>query len=95
MNEQSALIASLAQGMHEMLQQMKQLRLDAAAAASSPHSSDPVASGTQAFAPATALGPPPTPAPPAHAAVSTVPEEAYLVRRRPPLMGQRVQEVPV
>eukprot|EP00965_Chrysotila_dentata_P072446 2393471-Pleurochrysis_carterae.AAC.2 len=63
-----------------MLQQMKQLRLDAAAAASSPHSNDPVASGmqastpAQASAPAPALGPPPTPAPPAHAAVSTVPE---------------------
>eukprot|EP00965_Chrysotila_dentata_P174562 5762610-Pleurochrysis_carterae.AAC.1 len=67
---------------------MKQLRFDAAAAASSPHSSDPVASGAQASAqvqvsapapalgPPTALGPPPTPAPPAHAAVSTVPEEA-------------------
>eukprot|EP00965_Chrysotila_dentata_P131813 4358141-Pleurochrysis_carterae.AAC.1 len=36
MNEQSALIASLAQGMHEMPQQMKQLRLDTAAAASAP-----------------------------------------------------------
>eukprot|EP00965_Chrysotila_dentata_P104514 3451546-Pleurochrysis_carterae.AAC.1 len=35
MNEQSALITSLAQGMHEMLQQMRQLRLDTAAAASS------------------------------------------------------------
>eukprot|EP00965_Chrysotila_dentata_P186712 6164781-Pleurochrysis_carterae.AAC.1 len=68
MNEQSALIASLAQGMHEMLQQMKQLRLDTAAAASSQHPSNPVASGTQASAPAPALGPPPTPAPPTHAA---------------------------
>eukprot|EP00965_Chrysotila_dentata_P219910 6191434-Pleurochrysis_carterae.AAC.1 len=88
MNEQSALIASLAQGMHEMLQQMKQLRLDAAAAASVPHSSDSVASGGQAPAPAqasapapalgpsTALGPPPTPTPPAQAAVLIVPEEA-------------------
>eukprot|EP00965_Chrysotila_dentata_P101131 3339863-Pleurochrysis_carterae.AAC.1 len=54
MNEQSVLIASLAQGMHEMLLQMKQLRLDTAAAASSPHSSNPVASGTQASAPAQA-----------------------------------------
>eukprot|EP00965_Chrysotila_dentata_P155399 5133676-Pleurochrysis_carterae.AAC.8 len=34
MDEQSALIASLAQGMHKMLQQMKQLRCDTVAAAS-------------------------------------------------------------
>eukprot|EP00965_Chrysotila_dentata_P120139 3973388-Pleurochrysis_carterae.AAC.1 len=65
MNEQSALIASLAQGMHEMLQQMKQLRFYAAAVASSPPSSDAVASGTQGSTPAQvstpapALGPPP------------------------------------
>eukprot|EP00965_Chrysotila_dentata_P098120 3244616-Pleurochrysis_carterae.AAC.1 len=77
MNEQSALIASLAQGMHEMLQQRKQLRLDAAAAALAPHSSDSVASGAPTLAPVqasaptpplgppTALGPPPTPTPPA------------------------------
>eukprot|EP00965_Chrysotila_dentata_P125099 4134769-Pleurochrysis_carterae.AAC.1 len=89
MNEQSALIVSLAQGMHEMLQQVKQLRLDAAAAASAPHSSDSVASGAQqapapaqasapapALGPPTALSPPPTPTPPAQAAVSIVPEEA-------------------
>eukprot|EP00965_Chrysotila_dentata_P022743 753899-Pleurochrysis_carterae.AAC.1 len=88
MNEQSALIASLAQGMHEMLQQMKQLRLDAAAAASAPQSGESVASGAQAPAPAqasspvpalgppAASGPPPTPTPTAQAAVSTVPEEA-------------------
>eukprot|EP00965_Chrysotila_dentata_P110935 3666426-Pleurochrysis_carterae.AAC.1 len=65
MDEQSALIASLAQGMHDMLQQMKQLRFDAAASALSPHSSGAVASGMQAStpaqvsAPAPALGPPP------------------------------------
>eukprot|EP00965_Chrysotila_dentata_P117114 3870592-Pleurochrysis_carterae.AAC.1 len=88
MNEQSALIASLAQGMHEMLQQMKQLRLDAAAVTSAPHSSDSVASGAPALAPVqapapvpalgppAALGPPPTPSPPAQAAGSLVPEEA-------------------
>eukprot|EP00965_Chrysotila_dentata_P043172 1434332-Pleurochrysis_carterae.AAC.1 len=91
MNEQSALIASLAQGMHDMLQQMMQLRLDAAAAASAPRSSDSVASGAPAIAsvpasaptpapgPSAALGPPPTPTPPAQAAVSIVPEEASQV----------------
>eukprot|EP00965_Chrysotila_dentata_P126866 4196298-Pleurochrysis_carterae.AAC.1 len=52
MDEQSVLIASLARGMHEMLQQIKQLRFDAAAAASSPHSSGAEASGTQASTPA-------------------------------------------
>eukprot|EP00965_Chrysotila_dentata_P146985 4852417-Pleurochrysis_carterae.AAC.1 len=87
MNEQSALIASLAQGMHEMLQQMKQLRLDAAAAVSAPNSSGSVASGApalasvQAFAPNPASGPPtalgpPTPTPPTQFAVSVAPEEA-------------------
>eukprot|EP00965_Chrysotila_dentata_P135437 4478032-Pleurochrysis_carterae.AAC.1 len=67
---------------------MKQLRLDAAAAASAPHSSGSVASGApalasaQAFAPTsalgppTALGPPPTPTPPTQSAVSVAPEEA-------------------
>eukprot|EP00965_Chrysotila_dentata_P030330 1008938-Pleurochrysis_carterae.AAC.1 len=87
MDEQSALIASLAQGIHEMLQQMKQLRLNAAVAATSQHSSDSVASGARASAqvsasaptpvlgPPIALGLPPTLAPSAHAAVSTVPEE--------------------
>eukprot|EP00965_Chrysotila_dentata_P087213 2879279-Pleurochrysis_carterae.AAC.1 len=71
-----------------MLQQMKQLRLDAAAAASAPRPSDSVASGapalaslqasapTPAFGPPTALGPPPTPTPPAQSAVSVAPEEA-------------------
>eukprot|EP00965_Chrysotila_dentata_P184678 6096163-Pleurochrysis_carterae.AAC.2 len=62
--------------MHEMLQQMKQLRLHTAAAASSQHPTNPVASGTQASAPAPVLGPPPTPAPLTHAAVPTVSEEA-------------------
>eukprot|EP00965_Chrysotila_dentata_P104430 3448471-Pleurochrysis_carterae.AAC.5 len=38
MDEQSALIASLAQGMHEMLQQVKQLRCDTVGAASAPGS---------------------------------------------------------
>eukprot|EP00965_Chrysotila_dentata_P159932 5282358-Pleurochrysis_carterae.AAC.1 len=36
MDEQSAVIASLAQGMHEMLQQMRQLRCDTMAASSAP-----------------------------------------------------------
>eukprot|EP00965_Chrysotila_dentata_P042388 1406199-Pleurochrysis_carterae.AAC.1 len=75
MNEQSALIASLAQGMHEMLQQMKQLHLDTAETTSSQRPTNPVASGTQASAPTPALGPPPTPAPPAHTAAPTVSEE--------------------
>eukprot|EP00965_Chrysotila_dentata_P115593 3820286-Pleurochrysis_carterae.AAC.1 len=71
-----------------MLQQIKQLRLDAAAAALVPHSSDSVASGapalalvqasapTPALGPLNALGPSPTLTPPAQAAVSIVPEEA-------------------
>eukprot|EP00965_Chrysotila_dentata_P115674 3822557-Pleurochrysis_carterae.AAC.1 len=40
MDEQSALIASLAQGMHEMLQQMRQLRCDTMAASSAPRSAN-------------------------------------------------------
>eukprot|EP00965_Chrysotila_dentata_P017544 583112-Pleurochrysis_carterae.AAC.1 len=71
-----------------MLQQMKQLRLDAAAAGSAPRPNDSVASGAPALAsvqapaptlalgPPAALGPPPTPTPPAQAAVSIVSEEA-------------------
>eukprot|EP00965_Chrysotila_dentata_P165213 5454929-Pleurochrysis_carterae.AAC.1 len=71
-----------------MLQQMKQLRLDTAAAASVPRLSDSVAPGApalasvQAFAPTpapgppAALGPPPTPIPPARSAVSFALDEA-------------------
>eukprot|EP00965_Chrysotila_dentata_P143049 4727112-Pleurochrysis_carterae.AAC.1 len=67
---------------------MKQLRLDAAAAASAPRPSDSVTSGapalasvqasapTPALGPPATLGPPPTPTPPAQAAVSIVSEEA-------------------
>eukprot|EP00965_Chrysotila_dentata_P013153 433731-Pleurochrysis_carterae.AAC.1 len=66
---------------------MKQLRLDAAAAAQAPRSSDSVGFSASAPAPVqasapiiasrplAALGPPPTPTPPAQAAVSVVPEE--------------------
>eukprot|EP00965_Chrysotila_dentata_P188474 6172757-Pleurochrysis_carterae.AAC.2 len=65
MNEQSTLIASLAQGMHEKLQQMRQLRLDTAAAASLQHPTTlPAVSSAHASAPTPAVEPPPTPAPP-------------------------------
>eukprot|EP00965_Chrysotila_dentata_P221753 6192561-Pleurochrysis_carterae.AAC.3 len=61
MSEQSTLIASLSQGiMHEMLQQMRQLRLDAAAAISLRRGAVATATSAPAPVPAFSAEAPPT-----------------------------------
>eukprot|EP00965_Chrysotila_dentata_P056800 1884833-Pleurochrysis_carterae.AAC.1 len=61
--------------MHEILQQMRQLRLDTAAVASLQHPTIPTVSSAHASVPNPAVEPPPPPAPPAHTAVPPASEE--------------------